>query len=216
MSVIEVHPEELLDRELRGELTERERVLLNAHLARCAPCRFERQLRADFETEHTYPLPASDLTDVIAGALRACDLPTGSEPGVRMAPTPAPGQHRGAGAVAAPAAAAGAGRGRLWRRALMALVACSVFGLGIGYAGAQLGLTHPGFSALLERVGVQVSSRPKARPARAHAPRVNRPAPSEGAATPSAQAPTPVLAPPALPLSKLGASAPARRALRAP
>jgi TolA-binding protein len=51
VSVVDLHPEELIDKDGRGELTEAESVRLDAHLARCATCRFERQLRADFADE---------------------------------------------------------------------------------------------------------------------------------------------------------------------
>jgi TolA-binding protein len=49
--VVDLHPEELLDRDARGELSAADEARLEAHLARCAACRFERQLRADFADE---------------------------------------------------------------------------------------------------------------------------------------------------------------------
>ena len=51
MKVVDLHPEELLDKEARGELTELESERLETHLARCATCRFEREVRADFAAE---------------------------------------------------------------------------------------------------------------------------------------------------------------------
>jgi len=51
MKVVDLHPEELLDKEARGELTELEHERLEAHLARCATCRFEHEVRADFAAE---------------------------------------------------------------------------------------------------------------------------------------------------------------------
>jgi TolA-binding protein len=51
MKVVDLHPEELLDKDARGELTASERERLDVHLARCATCRFERALRADFGGE---------------------------------------------------------------------------------------------------------------------------------------------------------------------
>ncbi len=48
MKVVDLHPEDLLDKDARGELTDAERERLEAHLERCATCRFERTLRADF------------------------------------------------------------------------------------------------------------------------------------------------------------------------
>jgi TolA-binding protein len=49
--VVDLHPEDLLERDAAGELDESERARLEAHLARCTTCRFERQLRGDFAEE---------------------------------------------------------------------------------------------------------------------------------------------------------------------
>lgn len=51
MSVAELHPEHLLDREIHGELDDEGRARLEAHLADCATCRIEREMRADFALE---------------------------------------------------------------------------------------------------------------------------------------------------------------------
>lgn len=51
MKVVDLHPDDLLDKDARGELTDAERARLDAHLARCATCRFEREVRADFADE---------------------------------------------------------------------------------------------------------------------------------------------------------------------
>lgn len=48
MNVVDLHPEELLDKELTGALSADERTRLDAHLAVCAACRFERIARDDF------------------------------------------------------------------------------------------------------------------------------------------------------------------------
>ncbi len=49
MSVVALHPEELLEREARGELSPAEAERLRLHLKHCAVCRLERTLRADFQ-----------------------------------------------------------------------------------------------------------------------------------------------------------------------
>jgi len=48
VSIAELHPEHLLEKEARGELTPDDRERLDTHLAQCGTCRFERQVRADF------------------------------------------------------------------------------------------------------------------------------------------------------------------------
>ena len=49
MSAPDLHPEELLDKAVRGTLTEQEASWLAAHLSQCAVCRFERAAAADFQ-----------------------------------------------------------------------------------------------------------------------------------------------------------------------
>jgi tetratricopeptide (TPR) repeat protein len=48
VTVTQLHPEALLDREARRALSPAERVGLDAHVAACAACRCERKMRADF------------------------------------------------------------------------------------------------------------------------------------------------------------------------
>jgi TolA-binding protein len=55
MSIAEIHPEELIDRALLDQLTERERAILKAHLAQCPACRFEQQARQDFADDLAAP-----------------------------------------------------------------------------------------------------------------------------------------------------------------
>jgi TolA-binding protein len=73
MTVVDLHPEDLLEKDALGDLEESERSRLEAHLARCSACRMERQLRADFAQE----LAADDPLDhtVALGIDRIAPLP---------------------------------------------------------------------------------------------------------------------------------------------
>jgi TolA-binding protein len=51
MTTPELHADDLLDKEARGELTPAERVRLDQHVEACSVCRFERQVRDDFRLE---------------------------------------------------------------------------------------------------------------------------------------------------------------------
>jgi TolA-binding protein len=51
MTAPELHADDLLDKEARGELTSAERVRLEEHVEACSVCRFERQVRDDFRLE---------------------------------------------------------------------------------------------------------------------------------------------------------------------
>jgi TolA-binding protein len=51
VSVVSIHPEELLDKLSAGELTAAERELLEAHLAGCDVCRFELAVSMDLQSE---------------------------------------------------------------------------------------------------------------------------------------------------------------------
>lgn len=51
MNVVDLHPEDLLEKERCDALEPAERERLDAHLVRCAVCRMERQLHADFAEE---------------------------------------------------------------------------------------------------------------------------------------------------------------------
>lgn len=48
MNVVELHPEELIDLEARGDLDEVAGARLEAHRARCVACRYERTMRVQF------------------------------------------------------------------------------------------------------------------------------------------------------------------------
>ena len=51
MTALDIHPEDLLDKLTRGQLSDSERSHLETHLKGCAVCRLELELRADFERE---------------------------------------------------------------------------------------------------------------------------------------------------------------------
>ena len=51
MKVVDIHPEELIDKLHTAELSSAERERLEAHLAQCSSCRFEIGVRADLEQE---------------------------------------------------------------------------------------------------------------------------------------------------------------------
>jgi TolA-binding protein len=81
----ELHPEELLERDARGELSPVERERLDAHLARCAACRLERVVRLDFlrETEEVAHHSPEDVQRLLAGVLdapRTAELPARARP----------------------------------------------------------------------------------------------------------------------------------------
>ncbi len=61
MSVVDLHPEDLLEKDATGELDAAERARLDAHLARCVPCRLERKLRADFVAELSAEFPSQSF-----------------------------------------------------------------------------------------------------------------------------------------------------------
>jgi anti-sigma factor RsiW len=75
MKVVDLHPEDLLDKEARDEISDDERVRLDAHLARCSACRAERLLRADFAADFAGELDEderpSGLHGLVQGALVA-------------------------------------------------------------------------------------------------------------------------------------------------
>jgi len=76
MSVADLHPEELLDKEIRGQLEPAERERLEAHLTACATCRMERRMRADFALE----LSAEGLAPGVARVVESVARQSASPP----------------------------------------------------------------------------------------------------------------------------------------
>lgn len=66
METLDLHPEELFDKAARGLASTDELARLDAHLASCATCRFERQVRMDFESVGG---STANLDDLVARAL---------------------------------------------------------------------------------------------------------------------------------------------------
>lgn len=138
MKVVDLHPDDLLDKEARGELTAVERERLETHLARCETCRFEREVRDDFAeelfmTEEDIPsqrlpalIPGLDLDETeVAPKKVAGDVERSVERRVSTRPARVRKNLRVALLVAAAlligsAATAGAG-GRVWAHVASAL-----------------------------------------------------------------------------------------------
>ncbi len=103
MSPIDLHPEDLLDRDAHGTLTDRDREVLEGHCQRCAACSLERDLRANFAEELTAQSEDDEiLTRVIERVVPA------QKPGRRRRRSPMLAWIAAAAAVLFSAGAAGA------------------------------------------------------------------------------------------------------------
>jgi TolA-binding protein len=74
MTVVGLHPEELFDKMLAGDLLPAERERLRAHLAGCQVCRFEYEARLDFQQE-ALELSAASLPVLPLRPLPVADVP---------------------------------------------------------------------------------------------------------------------------------------------
>jgi TolA-binding protein len=113
MSVVDLHPEDLIDKLAEGSITPAERERLDAHLAGCAACRLEYAARSDFESDvakevHARPSLLTPSTALKMG-LPEVDPPARSAPRASV-------------------------RGRAFRLALLAAAAVTVAGV----AGASI------------------------------------------------------------------------------
>ena len=118
--IVELHPEELLDREASGALTAAEREVLAAHAARCSACACERRLRVAF---------ADVLRDPIAPSPARGAAPSPSAPPVSSSPLASSGGEAGA-----PPASSLRSRARPFRAALGWLAAVAVFAASVAAA----------------------------------------------------------------------------------
>jgi TolA-binding protein len=64
---MDLHPEELIEREAAGDLSTAERARLDAHLLQCPACRMERRVRGDFR--HVADGARADVRVLVARAL---------------------------------------------------------------------------------------------------------------------------------------------------
>jgi hypothetical protein len=88
VSVVDLHPDHLLDKEIRGELDDTEREWLEAHLTQCATCRLERQLRADFALELERESLPPDVAGLVETLARRPAQPPAPAPPADDAPLP--------------------------------------------------------------------------------------------------------------------------------
>lgn len=80
---MDLHPEDLIEREMRGELSPVERERLETHARQCTVCRLERLARADFQRDAEGPEAEVDVQRLLAavaplvvrGAPRAASRP---------------------------------------------------------------------------------------------------------------------------------------------
>ena len=70
METLDLHPEELFDKAQKGLASADELARLEAHLASCATCRFERQVRMDFDSVGG---STANLDDLVARALSGAE-----------------------------------------------------------------------------------------------------------------------------------------------
>ena len=178
MTRVDLHPEELLEAERRGELDPAARARLDAHAAACAACAFERAAAADFEAERLRERPgdeelASRIAEATACAARAA-------PAEALAP-----EHRRS--HAAPA--------RLpWSRRLLvaAVMLCATAAAALGgfYVAAQVQSKEPEAAAPAPPSAPVVRPPPEAPPP-AETPSARHPPPPRAVAgTPPAEEPS--------------------------
>jgi TolA-binding protein len=158
VTVIDFHPEDLLDREQRGVLTHDERARLEAHLAGCSACRVERMMRADFSADAEHMRVGSGLSSFVTAALDAARAGDAR---------PAPRMARGRGLLGAVAAAL-----------LLGVSAAAL---------ARTGWVEQALSAVGIHVPAPASSAPAQRERAPHGPAKKSPLPASPALPPPAE-----------------------------
>jgi tetratricopeptide (TPR) repeat protein len=185
VTVIAFHPDDLLDRELRGLLSDDERGRLDAHLAGCAVCRLERSLRADFAEEAAVMVAPKGLSSFVTAALQEAQAQDGNAPPL----------------VAQALLPASAGRGRVSRRYAGALLVAAVLGMS-AVAFARTGWVEATMRVAEEQVAAVLG---KAKPKK----RVQRPRSSDKPPTTVAPGPSAIARPASLETSASSLLAPA-------
>lgn len=82
MTIVDLHPDELFDKEILGQLSPSERTRLDAHVKACAACRMEREARGDFFGEVLAEGQFGNLVGIVS------IVPT-AVPGARISEVPA-------------------------------------------------------------------------------------------------------------------------------
>ena len=187
MNVIEFHPDELIDREIRGELSAEDRRRLDEHLGRCAACRLELQLRADFDDELGTGEGAPSLPSLVAGAMSAAQGPK------------APKDSSQDDSIKT--AAVVVGGSKRWRRRLSLGVAAALI-FGTGLAAAKSGFAGRAWDFARREVVSALAPSPEPPRAPAPAPKPRAPEapivalkPIESATSETSAAPAPSSAP---------------------
>jgi TolA-binding protein len=235
VSVVDLHPEELFDKEARGGLSGAEQAHLLAHLERCSACRLEQRARRDFQAELEEG-PRSRISGMVALALgAAAKLPATTDAAAPPRERPA-GEGATAGGSAGPRVAPGlvlpgsalpppaaplptltplaarrrVGRSRLAASLAFAAVLVAGVAAAAGFSGVMRGGDAPAAEPLpaasIVASGKQTTTPP--RKVRRAAP-VDEPAPGDAVDAPSeAQGEPPAAAGPA-PTEQMPAAAPA-------
>jgi len=74
MTVVELHPEELIDKELLGKLSAAERVRLDSHVATCTVCTLERLSRSAFRDAFVAEVNCASVSTIALVAVEAAEL----------------------------------------------------------------------------------------------------------------------------------------------